>query len=315
MSQQPYVTLNNGVKIPQFGLGVFLIDGNEKTENIVLEALKLGYRHIDTAHLYLNERGVGNAIQKSGVPREEIFVTSKLWSTEFGEGVTYPAVENMLKRLRLDYVDMVLLHQPMGDYLGAWKDLEKLHDEGKVKAIGISNFEKTPDMLEEILKVARIKPAVCQSECHPFHSQQKLKDTLAPHNAYVESYYPIGHGNKGLINHEIFKKLAEKYNKSTVQIILRWHIQRGYIVIPKTENPAHLKENLEIFDFELTPEEMEEIKTLDTEKYFNFITYNFIGRSFFSLVNVFLNNRLNAYDKKVAEADKLAAENNENDKN
>jgi len=268
MSQQTYVTLNNGVKIPQFGLGVFLVDGDDNTEKAVVDALKLGYRHIDTAHAYFNEIGVGHAIKKSGIPREEIFVTSKLWPTEYGEGVTYKAVEKMLKRIQLDYIDMVLLHHPMRDYIGAWKDLEKLNTEGKVKAIGISNFDKAYEKLDELLKVAKIMPAVCQSECHPYQTQQKLRSVLTPHNTLIEAYYPIGHGDKGLINQDIFTKLAQKYHKSNVQIILRWHIQYGNIVIPKSGNPVHLKENIEIFDFELTPEEMGEIKKLDTAKYY-----------------------------------------------
>jgi len=268
MSKQSYITLNNGVKIPQFGLGVFLVDGDNNTEKAVTEALNLGYRHIDTAHAYFNEIGVGNAIKNCGIPREEIFVTSKLWPTEYGEGITYTAVVKMLKRLQLDYIDMVLLHHPMRDYIGAWKDLEKLNTEGKVKAIGISNFDKAYDKLDELLKVAKIKPAVCQSECHPYQTQQKLRSILAPHNAFIEAYYPIGHGDKSLINQDVFTKLAQKYHKSNVQIILRWHIQYGNIVIPKSGNPVHLKENIEIFDFELTPEEMEEIKKLNADKYY-----------------------------------------------
>ena len=270
MSKQTYLTLNNGVKIPQFGIGVFLIDGEDNTEKAVLEALKMGYRHIDTAHAYFNERGVGAAVKKSGIPRNEIFVTSKLWPTEYGEGLTYKQVEKMLKRLGLDYIDMVLLHHPMKDFVGAWKDLEKLNKEGKVKAIGISNFNKNMDGLHELLKNATIKPAVCQSECHPYHTLAKFRKELEPHKTLIEAYYPIGHGDKGLMNHEVFTKLAKKYKKTNVQIILRWHIQFGNIVNPKSSNPAHLKENFEIFDFELTKEEMEEIKKLDQEKnYFN----------------------------------------------
>ena len=268
MSKQTYLTLNNGVKIPQFGIGVFLINGEDNTEKAVLEALKMGYRHIDTAHAYFNERGVGAAVKKSGIPRNEIFVTSKLWPTEYGEGITYPAVMKMLKRTGLDYLDMVLLHHPMKDYIGAWKDLEKLNKEGKVKAIGISNFDKDYKRLEELLKVATIKPAVCQSECHPFNTLEKLRKELAPHKTLIEAYYPIGHGDKSLINHETFTKLAKKYKKSNVQIILRWHIQYGNIVIPKSSNPTHLKENFEIFDFELTKDEMAEIKKLDQGKYY-----------------------------------------------
>ncbi len=268
MSHQTYLTLNNGVKIPQFGIGVFLIDGEDNTEKAVLEALKLGYRHIDTAHAYFNERGVGAAVRKSGIPRNEIFVTSKLWPTEYGEGLTYNAVIKMLKRLGLDYIDMVLLHHPMKDYVGAWKDLEKLNKEGKVKCIGISNFDRNYDKLHELLKNATIKPAVCQSECNPFNTLQKLRKELDPYKTVIEAYYPIGHGDKGLINHEVFTKLGKKYGKTNVQIILRWHIQYGNIAIPKSSNPTHLKENFEIFDFELTKDEMEEIKKLDIGKYY-----------------------------------------------
>ena len=268
MSHQTYLTLNNGVKIPQFGIGVFLIDGEDNTEKAVLEALKMGYRHIDTAHAYFNERGVGAAVRKSGIPRNEIFVTSKLWPTEYGEGLTYNAVIKMLKRLGLDYIDMVLLHHPMKDYVGAWKDLEKLNKEGKVKCIGISNFDRNYDKLHELLKNATIKPAVCQSECNPFNTLQKLRKELDPYKTVIEAYYPIGHGDKGLINHEVFTKLGKKYGKTNVQIILRWHIQYGNIAIPKSSNPTHLKENFEIFDFELTKDEMEEIKKLDIGKYY-----------------------------------------------
>ena len=204
MSHQTYLTLNNGVKIPQFGIGVFLIDGEDNTEKAVLEALKMGYRHIDTAHAYFNECGVGAAVRKSGIPRNEIFVTSKLWPTEYGEGLTYNAVIKMLKRLGLDYIDMVLLHHPMKDYVGAWKDLEKLNKEGKVKCIGISNFDRNYDKLHELLKNATIKPAVCQSECNPFNTLQKLRKELDPYKTVIQAYYPIDHGDKGLINHEVF---------------------------------------------------------------------------------------------------------------
>ena len=254
MDKQTYLTLNNGVKIPQFGLGAFLIDGDDNTEKAVVEALKIGFRHIDTAHAYFNERGVGRGIKKSGVPRKDIFVTSKLWPTEYGEGLTYKAVLKMLKRLDLDYIDMVLLHHPMKDYVGAWKDLEKLNKEGKVKCIGISNFDKDYKRLDELLKNATIKPAVCQSECHPYQTLKKLKSILAPYKTIIEAWYPIGHGDKNLINEEVFTKLGKKYKKTNVQIILRWHIQMGHIIFPKSSNPVHLKENFEIFDFELNKE-------------------------------------------------------------
>ena len=268
MDKQTYLTLNNGVKIPQFGLGAFLIDGDDNTEKAVLEALKIGFRHIDTAHAYFNERGVGRGIKKSGVPRKDIFVTSKLWPTEYGENLTYQAVLKMLKRLNLDYIDMVLLHHPMKDYVGAWKALEKLNKEGKVKCIGISNFDKDYKRLDELLKNATIKPAVCQSECHPYQTLKKLKSVLAPYKTIIEAWYPIGHGDKKLINEEVFTKIGKKYKKTNVQIILRWHIQMGHIIFPKSSNPVHLKENFEIFDFNLTKEEMDEIKKLDADKYY-----------------------------------------------
>jgi len=268
MDKQTYLTLNNGVKIPQFGLGAFLIDGDDNTEKAVVEALKIGFRHIDTAHAYFNERGVGRGIKKSGVPRKDIFVTSKLWPTEYGEGLTYKAVLKMLKRLDLDYIDMVLLHHPMKDYVGAWKDLEKINKEGKVKCIGISNFDKDYKRLDELLKNATIKPAVCQSECHPYQTLKKLKSVLAPYKTIIEAWYPIGHGDKKLINEEVFTKIGKKYKKTNVQIILRWHIQMGHIIFPKSSNPVHLKENFEIFDFNLTKEEMDEIQKLDADKYY-----------------------------------------------
>ena len=233
MNKQPYLTLNNGVKIPQFGLGVFLIDGDDNTEKVVLDSLKMGFRHIDTAHAYFNERGVGRAVKKCGIPRNEIFITSKLWPTEYGEDLSYKAVIKMLKRLDMDYIDMVLLHHPMKDYVGAWKALEKLNKEGKVKAIGISNFDKDYKRLDELLKNATIKPAVCQSECHPYNSLQKLKEVLKPYKTIIEAYYPIGHGDKDLN----FTKLGKKYKKTNVQIILRWHIQMGHIIFPKSSNP------------------------------------------------------------------------------
>ena len=232
MNNQTYLTLNNGRKIPQFGLGVFLIDGEENTEKAVLEALKMGYRHIDTAHAYFNERGVGAGVNKSGIPREEIFVTSKLWPNEYGENKTYQAVEKMLKRFQLDYLDLVLLHHPLGDFIGAWKDLEKLNKEGKVKSIGISNFDRNYEGLDELLKKAEIKPAVCQVECHPYSTQKKLRKILEPYNILIECAFPLKHGDKELINEPIFTQLAKKYNKTNVQIILRWHIQCGFIIFP-----------------------------------------------------------------------------------
>ena len=259
--EQTYITLNDGNKIPQFGLGVFQISGDEKTKEACLEAFKLGYRHVDTAHAYQNERGVGQAVKESGIPREEIWITTKLWPSEYGEGKTAKAIDNMLARLQTEYIDLLLLHQQFGDYLGAWKDMEKAVAEGKVKSIGLSNFES--ERLEEVLAAATINPSVLQVECHPYYQQNDLKKRIAPYNTVIESWYPLGHGDAVLIEEPVFTKLAEKYGKTNAQIILRWHIQEGIIVFPKSSNPVHIKENIDIFDFELTEEEMNEIRQLD----------------------------------------------------
>ncbi|MFV0479797.1 MAG: aldo/keto reductase [Anaerorhabdus sp.] len=258
---QTYLTLNDGRKIPQFGLGVFMIQGDEATKAACLEALKSGYRHIDTAHAYQNERGVGQAIRESGIAREEVYITTKLWPSEYGEGVTMNAIDKMLDRLDTEYIDLLLLHQQFGDYLGAWRDMEKAVKLGKVRSIGLSNFES--NRLEEVIDNSVIKPAVLQVECHPYYQQEQLKNRIKEYGTIIESWYPIGHADKDLINEPIFTSLAKKYNKSNVQVILRWHIQTGNVVFPKSENPVHIKENIDIFDFELTEAEMAEIKKVD----------------------------------------------------
>ncbi len=263
---QTYLKLNDGTEIPQFGLGVYQVPEGEMTYNAVLNALKMGVRHIDTAHAYQNERSVGRAVRASGVPRKEIWITSKLWPSEYGEGKTEKAIEKMLARLDTDYIDLLLLHQQFGDYIGAWKDMQKAVKAGKVRSIGISNFES--ERLEEICEFAEIKPSVLQVECHPYYPQNELKKRIAKYGTVIESWYPIGHGDKGLISEPLFTRLAEKYRKSNVQIILRWHIQEGNIVFPKTTNIQHMRDNFDIFDFELTAEEMAEIKKLDYHKRF-----------------------------------------------
>lgn len=216
---QTYITLNDGTKIPQFGLGVYQVPEGEATYNAVLGALKMGVRHIDTAHAYQNERSVGKAVKDSGVPREEVWITTKLWPHEYGEGKTSAAIDKMLARLGTDYIDLLLLHQQFGDYLGAWKDMEKAVKDGKVKSIGISNFES--ERLEELCEAATIKPSVLQVECHPYYQQNELKKRIEKYGTVIESWYPIGHGDKGLIGEAVFTKLAQKYGKSNVQIILR----------------------------------------------------------------------------------------------
>ena len=264
--EQTFITLNDGNKIPQFGLGVYQVPEGEATINSVKTALEMGVRHIDTAHAYQNERSVGKAVKESGIPRNEIWITTKLWPSEYGEGKTSQAIDKMLKRLDTDYIDLLLLHQQFGDYIGAYKDMQKAVKDGRVKSIGLSNFES--ERLEEVLAMAEIPPSVLQVECHLYYQQNELKKRVEKYGTVIESWYPIGHGDKNLINEPLFTKLGQKYGKTNVQIILRWHIQEGTIVFPRSTNPVHIKENFEIFDFELTQDEMNEIRKLDSGKRF-----------------------------------------------
>ena len=264
-TNQPYLKLNSGYKIPQYGLGVYQIEGNEATEKACLAAFEIGIRHIDTAHAYQNERGVGSAIQKSKIPREQLFITSKLWVSDYGEGITTNAIDKMLERLNLKYLDLLLLHQQVGDYVKAYQEMEKAVEDGKVHSIGLSNFD---EHLDEILNVCKIKPAVLQIECHPYWNQDDIRNKVKSYGTIIESWYPIGHGDKDLINQEIFSKLGKKYKKTNVQIILRWHIQKGNVVFPKSTNPLHIKENFDIFDFNLTNQEMDEIDKMGKTKRF-----------------------------------------------
>lgn len=259
--EQTDVILNNGCKIPQFGLGVYQIQGDADTKRACLEALKLGYRHIDTAHAYQNERGVGAAVKESGISRKEIWITSKLWPSEYGEEKTIAAIDKMLKRLDTDFIDLLLLHQQFGDYLDAWHDMEKAVAAGKIRSIGLSNFES--NRLEEVLVNSNVKPAVLQVECHPYYQQNALKKRITSYGTAIESWYPIGHGDKSLIEEPVFTELAKKYGKSNVQVILRWHIQESNIIFPKSTNSKHIKDNMNIFDFALTEDEMQRIRKID----------------------------------------------------
>lgn len=255
-----YITLNDGNKMPSVGLGTFLMKP-EDAEEAVYNALMAGYRLIDTANGYMNERAVGRGFKRSGLPREEVFIETKLWPTVYTKET---AVDETLERLGMDYIDLLLLHQPAGDYITGYKMMEKAVREGKVRSIGISNFEGQP--LEEILKIAEIKPAVIQVEAHPYYPQNALKERVKDIDMHIQAWYPLGHGDPTLQAQPIFKELAEKYGKSTAQIILKWHVQSGNIVIPGSKNPAHIKDNADIFDFELTPEEMAEIAKVDNGK-------------------------------------------------
>lgn len=263
-----YITLNNGAKIPQLALGVFQIPENEDAKKACLSAFKLGYRHIDSAHHYYNEAGVGEAVRECGIPREELWITSKIWPDEYPDE---HAVDKMLARFGLDYLDLVILHQQVGDFLAGYRNLEKAYREGKVRAIGVSNMES--DRLETLLEAAEIKPQIIQVECHPYFQQAALKERVAPYGTRMECWFPLGHGDPNLINEPIFAELAEKYGKTNVQIILRWHIQEGNIPLPRSTNPAHQKDNIDIFDFELSDGEMDRIRALDHGKRYWTLTF------------------------------------------
>lgn len=255
-----YATLNNGVKMPMAGIGTFMLSPDE-AEASVLSALQCGYRLIDTANAYVNEKAVGRAMKKSGLPREEIFLETKLWPAFYEQP---DAVEKTLKRLDTDYIDLLLIHQPAGNYVAGYRQMEKAYKEGKVKAIGLSNFNEK--QIKEILDICEVKPAVLQTEVHPYSQEKELKEFLNQEGIVIQAWYPLGHGDKALREEPLFTKLAEKYGKSNSQIILRWHIQSGNIVIPGSKNPAHIKDNLDLFDFSLTDEEMTQIAAMDRQK-------------------------------------------------
>ena len=259
-----YLTLNNGNKMPMAGIGVFLLKP-EETELSVLSALADGIRLIDTANAYRNEKAVGRAMKKSGVAREDIFLVTKLWPTVYTDE---NAVDETLARLGTDYVDLLFLHQPAGDWRTGYKMMEKAYKEGKVKALGVSNFPI--EWLKEIIETAEIKPQMVQVEAHPYFPQTELKKVLAETGMGLMAWYPLGHGDKNLINEPVFTKLAEKYGKSNAQIILRWHVQSGNVVFPGSRNPAHIRDNFNIFDFTLTDGEMTEIAAVDKNvRYYN----------------------------------------------
>lgn len=255
-----YVTLNNGVKMPMAGIGTFLLTPDE-AEASVLSALECGYRLIDTANAYVNEKAVGRAIKRSGVAREEIFLETKLWPSFYEND---DAVDKTLERLGTDYIDLLLIHQPAGNYIAGYKQMEKAYKEGKVKAIGLSNFNEA--QIKEILDTCEVKPAILQTEVHPYSQEKKLKQFLDQNGIVIQAWYPLGHGDKALINEKLFAELGKKYGKSNAQIILRWHIQSGDVVIPGSKNPAHIKDNFDLFDFSLTADEMAEIAAMDKQK-------------------------------------------------
>lgn len=258
------VTLNDGNKIPAVGFGVFLIPNDGATYEAVTQALKAGYCHIDTAAAYFNEAEVGKAVKDSGIPREEIFITSKLWLQDYGYEAAKKGLETSLEKLGLDYVDLYLLHQPYGDVAGAWKALEEAKAEGKIRSIGVSNM--TPKIWKEFVPQFATMPAVNQVECNPFFQQKELRALLAENDVKIEAYQPLGHGDETLLSHPDIVKLADKYGKNPGQIILRFEVQDGLIVLPKSTNPQRIAGNIDIFDFELSDGEMDSLRTLDTGK-------------------------------------------------
>ncbi len=256
--------LNNNQIIPAVGFGVFMIPNNGPTYDATLAALKAGYRHIDTAAGYMNESDVGKAIKDSGIPRKDIFVTSKLWLQDYGYENAKKGIENSLKALDTEYIDLYLLHQPYGDYLGAWKALEEAVKDGKIKSIGISNI--TVNLWNKFKDGMALMPVVNQVEFNPFTQQRELKKVMDENNIRLEAWYPLGHGNKDLLENETIVSLAKKYNKNVGQIILRWIYQEGVVSLPKSTNPERMKGNIDIFDFELTNDEMQKMARLDTGK-------------------------------------------------
>jgi len=258
-----YVKLNNGVEMPIVGFGVFQVTDLAECERSVVDAIATGYRLIDTAASYGNEEAVGKAIKSSDVPREDLFITTKLWIQSNGYEGTKKAFERSLKRLQLDYLDLYLMHQPFGDVYGEWRAMEELYKEGRVKAIGVSNFH--PDRLIDLIIHNKIVPAVNQVETHPFHQQIETQKFLQENNVQIESWGPFAEGKNNLFKNEILSSIGRKYNKSVAQVVLRWLTQRGVVAIPKSVRKERMKENLNVFDFDLSTDDMEVIKTLDTK--------------------------------------------------
>ena len=260
MSNQLYVKLNNGVEMPMAGIGTFLLSPQE-AEASCISALQDGYRLIDTANAYVNEKAVGRAMKKSGIAREEIFLETKLWPSFYND---VDAVEKTLQRLDTDTIDLLLIHQPAGNYIAGYRLMEQAYKAGKVRAIGLSNFNE--EQIREILSVCEVRPAVLQTEIHPYSQEKGLKEFLSKEDIVIQAWYPLGHGDAALLQQPVFAKLAEKYGKSNAQIILRWHIQAGNVVIPGSKNLEHIRANFDLFDFELTAEEMQEIQKLNKDK-------------------------------------------------
>ena len=260
MSEKKTITLNNGVEMPLVGIGTFMMSPDD-AEAAALSALQSGYQLIDTANAYMNEKAVGRAMKRSGLPRKDIFLETKLWPAFYEQA---DAVGKTLARLDTDYIDLLLIHQPAGNYVAGYRLMEKAYKEGKVRAIGLSNF--TVEQIKEILAVCEVKPAILQTEVHPYSQEKELKAFLAKEGIVIQAWYPLGHGDKALQAEPVFTDLAQKYGKSTAQIILRWHVQSGNIVIPGSRNPDHIRANADLFDFTLTDGEMAAIELVNKDK-------------------------------------------------
>ena len=273
--EQPYLTLNNGVRMPQFGLGLYMIAEGDEAYNAVLTALNAGYRHFDCAHAYRNERSLGRALKDSGVPRDSVWVTSKLWPNEYGEGKTLKAIDRMLNRLGLEYIDLVYFHQPVGDYVGGWKEMEQAMASGKVRAIGISNFDVSDSIFDSLIKNAKIKPQIMQIECHPYAQRRHWQERCAAEGIQLECWFPLGgRDSKGeILRDPVINRIAKAHGKSPAQIIIRWHMQEGFSVIPGASNPDYIRENIEVMDFALSNVEMATIRALDAEKRYFVMSY------------------------------------------
>ena len=261
-SNMMYVELSNGVKMPQLGYGVYQVTQDE-CERCVRDALEVGYRHIDTAQSYFNEEQVGAAVAASGIDRADLWLTTKVWLEHYGEGATRASVEDSLRKLGTDYLDLVLLHQPFGDAFGAWRDLVRLYEEGKIRAIGISNFYV--DRMVEFCEFNEVRPMVNQMERHPLNQNTELQEWEAKYNVVPEAWAPFGEGRGGLFENPTLAQIAATHGKSTAQVMLRWNLQRGVVVIPKSVHRERMEQNLDVFDFELTAEEMAQIALLDTK--------------------------------------------------
>lgn len=257
-----FVKLNNGVEMPILGFGVFQVTDLAVCEKSVVDAIETGYRLIDTAQSYMNEEAVGKAIKRSGIDRKELFITTKLWIQSDGYEGTKRAFDNSLKKLQLEYLDLYLIHQPFGDVYGEWRAMEELYKEGKIRAIGVSNFQ--PDRLMDLIIHNEIGPAINQVETHPFHQQQNAQQFMIDNKVQIEAWGPFAEGKNDLFKNELLNAIGTKYNKSIAQVVLRWHIQRGIVTIPKSVRKERMAENMNIFDFQLSNDDMEKIKMLDT---------------------------------------------------